>query len=166
MNWYAIQTVNGQEEAVKGQAEAFMPEADFRLLYRIGEFKYQGEWVEKKLPIYPGYFFVVTDEPQNVRDGLRKVFRFCRVVEFDGELIPLTVDEAELLEKLSEGKEVIKMSKGVKIGDAVKVIDGPMKGFESRIIRIDRRKKLASLEFNVGDSAGKIELGLEVVSKS
>ena len=166
MNWYAIQTIKGQEEDIKTQAEILLPGIDFRLLYRIGEFKYQGKWVERRLPLYSGYLFVITDDPWDVRNGLRKVFRFCKVVEFDGELIPLKADEQHILETLSDDDGIVEMSKGIECGDRVVVIDGPLKGFESKIVHIDRRKKLASLEISIGDSNGRMVVGLEVVSKA
>lgn len=62
MNWYAIQTVKGQEEYVKTEAESFIPDVKFMHLLRMGQFKVRGERVEEPHPMFPGYFFVITDD--------------------------------------------------------------------------------------------------------
>lgn len=166
MNWYAIQTVKGQEEYVKAEAESFIPDVKFMLLLRMGKYKYRGEWVEEPRPMFPGYFFAVTDDPYTVRSKLKKVFRFCKIVGFDGALIPISYDERVFLESLIDEDGVTGMSYGVIEGDQIIVFEGPMKGLESRIVKIDRKKRLAYLKVEMGNTSTEMQIGLEVVRKT
>ena len=163
--WYAVQTMAGKEEAVKHEAELLIPDADFRVLYRKGSFKYKGSWKRKNLALFPGYLFVITDDPRSIVRGLRKVSDFARIVSFDDELIPISASEQHILETLVGDGDTAENSMGFTEGDEVIVTDGPLVGLESRIARIDRHKRLAFVEFNMGSRIVEIRLELEIIDK-
>lgn len=58
---------------------------------------------------------------------------------------------------------VIGLSKAYREGDRVHILEGPLKDFEGKIIRIDRRNKSGQVELVVSGRAVKIWLGFELV---
>ncbi len=166
--WYVIQSGKGHEQIIKEQVEKIDTETDFRNIFKIMKKRYLGAWHEEKKPLYPGYFFAITDDPYRVKQALKDVCHFCRILGFEGELIPISSEERELLSGMvsgSEDGELADMSYGVAENDEIKVISGPLKGFESRIVRVDRHKRKAYLLLRVGDERSELEVGLEVISR-
>ena len=163
--WYVVQTMAGSEEEVRRQAQLLIPEVEFRILYRIGSFKFRGEWTTKSLIMFPGYIFVITDDPSSVMMKLRKIEKFARMVKFDDMFIPVSAEEQRILSRMSGDDDTIDTSTGIIEGDRILVKEGPLIGLESRIKRIDRHKRLAYVEFSMGSRDVEVELGLSIVEK-
>lgn len=51
-------------------------------------------------------------------------------------------------------------------GDEVKVVKGPLRGQEAKIVKVDRHKRLAWLEMHMFGRTKVVKVGLEIVSKS
>ena len=163
--WYVIQTMAGSEEEVRRQAQLLIPEVEFRILYRIGSFKFRGEWTTKSLIMFPGYIFVITDDPSSIMMKLRKIEKFARMVKFDDMFIPVSAEEQRILSRMSGDDDTIDTSTGIIEGDRIVVKEGPLIGLESRIKRIDRHKRLAYVEFSMGSRDVEVELGLSIIEK-
>ena len=163
--WYVIQTMAGSEEEVRRQAQLLIPEVEFRILYRIGSFKFRGEWTTKSLIMFPGYIFVITDDPSSVMMKLRKIEKFARMVKFDDMFIPVSAEEQRILSRMSGDDDTIDTSTGIIEGDRIVVKEGPLIGLESRIKRIDRHKRLAYVGFSMGSRDVEVELGLSIIEK-
>ena len=58
------------------------------------------------------------------------------------------------------------MSEGVIEGGTIKVLSGPLMGYEGSIQKIDRHKRLAYVEIKMLGRTTVVKLGLEIVSKS
>ncbi len=90
--------------------------------------------VERKT--YPGYVFVkmiLTDESWHLVRNVRGATGF---VGSDGKAVPLT--EQEILEIGVERHEV---AEGFKVGDNVKVVDGPLEGFIGTVEEVDAARE-------------------------
>ncbi len=90
--------------------------------------------VERKT--YPGYVFVkmiLTDESWHLVRNVRGATGF---VGSDGKAVPLT--EQEILEIGVERHEV---AEGFKVGDNVKVVDGPLEGFIGLVEEVDAARE-------------------------
>ena len=58
------------------------------------------------------------------------------------------------------------MSTGYIEGDQVIVVEGPLKGYEGSIRKIDRHKRVAYLDLEGFEDVSSIKVGLEIVSKN
>lgn len=122
----------------------------------------------QSVEMYPNYIFIKTslskDEfDKRFKDVFQSVSRFAELLEYD-EMITLDQQEQLLLEKMLNGCETIKHSKG-RIVDSILMIDyGPLVGMEDQITKINRHKRLAFLDCGV--LGKRIKMPLEVVSKS
>ena len=142
--WYVLHTYSGYENAV---ATAIEKSAENRkMLDLIQEINIpmesvteitdsQSKVVERK--VFPGYVLIkmiLTDESWHVVRNVRGVTGF---VGSGNKAIPLTDEEV-----LALGVEKKDVKVGFKIGDTVKVTDGPLDGFNGIVdeIEIDKQK--------------------------
>ena len=126
-----------------------------------------GQWHRILEKLFPGYVFVRTNAPEQVREVLGRVPAFTRMLTSAGDTcLPLTADEVAWINATTNmDTHVMEMSEGVIEGDRVMAIRGPLKGHEARITRIDRHKRLAWVDMNMFGRHKAIRVGLEIVSK-
>ena len=145
-NWYVIHTYSGYEEAVsrnlKQRIESMgMEDKIFNVIVpkekkiKIKEGK--RETIEEK--VYPGYVLVemiVTDDSWYVVRNTPRVTGFIGAGTMP---IPVSGEEIDRIQKRMGDKEP-EYKIYVKIGDLVKIIDGPFKEFDGKVSSIDEEK--------------------------
>jgi len=142
-NWYVIHTYSGYEDAVaknlKQRIESLgMEDKIFNVLVpkekKIKIKNGKRKTIEEK--IYPGYVLVemiVTDDSWYVVRNTPNVTGF---VGIGTTPMPVSLNEIETLKKRM-GIETPHYKIEVKIGDSVKITDGPFKDFDGRVSEID-----------------------------
>ena len=145
-NWYVIHTYSGYEDAVaknlKQRIESLgMEDKIFNVIVpkekKIKIKDSKRKVVEEK--IYPGYVLVemvVTDDSWYVVRNTPNVTGF---VGAGTTPVPVSSAEIEILKK-KMGVETPQYKIDVKVGDAVKITDGPFKDFDGRIAEIDETR--------------------------
>ena len=167
--WYVIQTVGGQEDQVNSLMlklvdqslilESFIPR--YEVMKRI-----KGAWVKRVEVLLPGYVFVVTKDPGKLKESLRNVPRFTRLLGNDDMFTPLEDREVAFINAFTQpGKRTVELSTGVIEGDEVVILNGPLMGHQGSIVKIDRHKRLAYLEMEMLGRKKNVKLGLEIVAK-
>lgn len=167
--WYVIQTIGGQEDQVNSLMlklvdqslilESFIPR--YEVMKRI-----KGAWVKRAEVLLPGYVFVVTKDPGKLKESLRNVPRFTRLLGNDDMFTPLEDREVAFINAFTQpGKRTVELSTGVIEGDEVVILNGPLMGHQSSIVKIDRHKRLAYLEIEMLGRKKNVKLGLEIVAK-
>ncbi len=145
--WYAVHTYSGYEEAVarylKQRVESLsMEDKIFNVIVpKEKKIRVKGgrrTSVEEK--IYPGYVLV---EMALAEDSWYVVRNTPRVTGFVGSdtttPTPLSKEEVEgLLVRM--GKEESRFNVDLRVGDVVKVTDGPFKDYDGKIAEIDEEK--------------------------
>jgi transcriptional antiterminator NusG len=162
--WYVIHTYSGYEEAVarnlKQRIESLgMEDKIFNVLVpKEKKIKIKGgkkEIVEEK--IYPGYVFVemiVTDDSWYVVRNTPNVTGF---VGSGTTPIPVSDEEMkELLKRIEVKEPQYKIE--VKVGDLVKIIDGPFKDFDGRVSEIDEERGKVKVMINLFGRDTPVEL--------
>ena len=169
MGVFVVQVIGGQEDRAaaliaklaRGAVEdCFVPKRE--VMHRKS-----GQWHRTLEKVFPGYVFVQTSVPEQVRDALRHVPAFTRMLTFAGDTcLPLTADEVAWINAITNADtHVMEMSEGVIEGERVMVIRGPLKDYEARITRIDRHKRLAWVDMDMFGRHKTSRVGLEIVSK-
>lgn len=69
--------------------------------------------------------------------------------------------DAWFAEWLLKQDGVIGLSKARKVGDAVQILQGPLKDLEGQIVRVDRRNRSGQVSLSVGGRAINVWLGFE-----
>ena len=80
---------------------------------------------------------MVTSDLKQLMDSLRKVTGMIRLLRTGEQIVPLSGEEVDLLLKLGREEQLVRMSTGVIENAYVKVFDGPLKGMEDCIKKID-----------------------------
>ena len=145
--WYAVQTYSGYEEAVarylKQRVDSLaMNDKIFNIVVpKEKKIKVKGgkrQTIEEK--IYPGYVLV---EMVLAEDSWYVVRNTPRVTGFVGtdstNPTPLSKDEIDSL-LARTGKEESKFNVDLRVGDLVKIIDGPFKEYDGKVSEIDEEK--------------------------
>lgn len=163
--WYVIWTSTGMEEKtalvvrdMACQRRCFVPRKKVQI-------RRKGDWVLETKTLFPGYLFVDTEDIESLVQELFKMEGFHTVLSIEKKYYPLSGEDAILTEKLYESEGVLDVSQGIIAGDRIIVTSGPLKGREGLIRKIDRHKRIASIEINLFNQTIRGTVGLEIVEK-
>lgn len=117
--------------------------------------------------LYPDYVFIKTKlDKDEFNNQFKKLFEtiegLIELIDYK-DVYPLTFEEQLFLEKLFNGKHVIRHSVGDSINSRFVASSGPLKGLEDRIIKVDRHKRAVILDCNLFNR--QFTVAAEVVSK-
>lgn len=152
--------LTGKEESVAAKineaslGKAFHPR-------KTKPFFQKGKWEDRTVSLLPGYVFVIADEPTPLSQ-LRRLQDVIRPLTYgpddtDGYLFG---QDRALALWLMRANGVVGNLDVVREGGEVKIIGGLMKDFSGRVVRLDRRKRLANVELEVVGSIHSIWLGV------
>ena len=160
-----IFTQTGNEEDLKDKLKelVLLPGEEVYIPVYNRQRKYGGEYRIVSRPLFPGYLFYETERVGDLRERLRKITDFKRLLSFDGDIIPLSADEEILLYKLCGKEHVLDVSTGYREGDRVRVIRGPLMGMEANIKKVNRHKRIAVIEIEMFNRTMELVVGLEVI---
>ena len=165
--WYVIHTYSGYENAV---AAAIMKAAENRnmtdLIHEVNipletvtEFTDAGEkTVERK--VFPSYVLckmVLTDDSWHLIHNVRGATGF---VGSGGKAVPLT--EQEIYDLGVERHEIVT---GYGVGDNVKVIDGPLAGFNGVVEELEPEKDRVRVVVSMFGRETPVDLNLDQVEE-
>lgn len=165
--WYVIQVYTGQEEKIVQQCrekvmyareEVFIP-----LVERMT--KVRGEWKPVKTRLFPGYVFIETDIPEDLYMRLKKIKLMTKLLKTGEEITPLYYEEEVYLQGLQDEEHVVRYSEGYLEGDKLVINEGALKGYEGKIKKILRHKRLVVLEVPLLGRKVEVTLGLGIVEK-
>ena len=190
-SWYVIQVETGRErsackaiERACRQAQAAerqhaldadedVPATEASLLQECfapsyqTQFKLHGAWHNEERLLLPGYVMAVTSNPWKLAHVLRGVAGLTKLLRMGETFAPLSDDDRAWIERwTTEGDRTIPMSIAYKEGDRVVVTEGPLKGHEAMITKVNRRKSLAELEIHAGQLTIRTTVGLAVLPES
>ena len=136
------------------------------LITRIEKQKHRETYIEKERLMFPGYLFIETDYPDEVHETICSQPEYIKILGNDGQFLPLTQREEDFINRITGHTERVDMSLGIIDGGVVKILSGPLSGFEQYIVKVDRHKRKAYLEMELFGEKKKIVAGLEIVAKS
>ncbi len=172
--WYVVQVIGGRELSVLEKIQRQVSHDTFKSCFvprYEARKRVSGQWKTKTDVLFPGYVFVDTRTPQLFRVELNKVPAMTRLLSGKGEdgnpvFMPLTDDEKTLISSLiGQDDHVLHMSEGIIEGDNVRVLRGPLRGYELLVKKIDRHKRVAYLGIEILGRDTTVKVGLEIVEK-
>ena len=169
--WYAIWTSTGSESKlcswIKDYISNNLYEKCFVPFVEQNR-KVKGEWKTSKKPLFPGYLFVKTDEVriECFSQKLKHSELFAVILSTDGDFTPVSDEETYLIDNAYSNDGTLGSSIGMIEGDKIKILSGPLIGLEGAIRHINRHKRTATIELNMFGRTSRINIGLEIISKS
>lgn len=165
--WYAVHVGVGREEAMAsrisrvlqgcGLEEAFFPKFEV-------EQKFHGEWKRVLKPLWPGYIIVATRLPDALVKGCAELSEHARIIEVGDKPAALVSPAAELIRAWTRpDNRVVPLSTGMKEGNRMTVLQGPLVGNEHLIESMDCRKGITLLGVDGLDGKGRMRIGLRVL---
>ena len=163
MSWYVLQVMTGEELDVRRRVESL----GFKSLAPREEIfeRRQGKNYKRLRILFSSYVFVHIDYDSNKYHRLRNL---PGVLRFLGSPGPQPVPDEEMkpiLHFCSDG-ELIGITTALKDGDRVRIIDGPLKNFDGKIIKVDRRKGRARVMVTLFGKEHFIDFGVEILEES
>ena len=164
--WYVAHTYSGYENAVKTAIEKFVANRhleemilDIRIpMETVTEITEEGKSKEVERKVFPGYVLVkmiMTDDTWHLIRNIRGVTGF---VGSANNAIPLT--EEEVLALGREKQEIVVL---YKVGDQVKITDGPLATFIGTVDEIDAEKNKVCVVVSMFGRETPVELELDQV---
>ena len=158
--WYVVHTYSGYENTVKATIEKHVENRNMHDL--IDEVKIPLETVTEitdngpkvvERKVFPGYVLVkmvMTDDSWFVVRNIRGCTGF---VGPNGKPVPLTEEEIASL-----GVERHEIEIQYRVGDTVKIVDGPLEGFSGKVDEIDREKNKVRVTISMFGRETPVEL--------
>jgi transcriptional antiterminator NusG len=167
MPFYAMQVWTGNEARFLAAASRQTADREVRLLWprRSLRIKRAGSWRESLAPIFSSYVFL---HAPSVDPDLFHVLRgapgFLRFLLSNDNIVSLGQKDQEILNHFLAFGEVVKRS--VAFFDEhkrIRVVSGPLKSLEGKIIRVDRRKGRAKVRLELYDDSFEVDFGFEAL---
>ncbi|MGA2545114.1 MAG: antiterminator LoaP [Rectinemataceae bacterium] len=128
-----------------------------------------GDTIKNLMPVFPGYIFIDSEDILGELDAywtIRKTPGFIRFLRDSSSPTPLSDHDVLLLRRFISFGEYADTSKVTfDEHDRIVVLEGPLKGLEGQIIKVNRRKGRAKVLLDMYGEAFPIDLGFEVVER-
>ena len=162
--WYVIQVRTGTEQEIVKQCRTVIPaeilEKSFLPCFEEMK-RYQGTWHKEQKLLFPGYVFLISSAPEQLYQKLKKVIGLTKLLKTGEQIISLTESEIEFLLRFGGKEQLVKMSTGFVEQDRIVIMEGPLKGMEGYIRKIDRHRREANLELPMFGRILDVKVGLD-----
>ena len=166
MNWYTLRVISGKEKKVR---ENILFELDYEGMSdevenilvpseKIIEMKDGKKKIKNKV-FFPGYILIHMSDSKVARHTVENISGVMNFVGVKGEPQPLKEDEiTRILGEVEgrEGREVVVAP--YKVGDAVKVTDGPFAEFSGYVNEVNEDKQKVKVSVSIFGRPTPIEL--------
>jgi transcription termination/antitermination protein NusG len=129
----------------------------------------KGKIRQSLLPVFPGYIFIQSEDILDELDNywtIRRTPGFIRFLRQSNAPSPLSDRDVALLRRFMSFGEYADTSKVTfDDHDRIVVLEGPLKGLEGQIVKVNRRKGRAKILLDIYGEAFPIDLGFEVVER-
>lgn len=172
MYWYVLFVRTGREQKVEKLlkkrlgTDVFVPFVPlYERLFKISE------TVKKELkPLFPSYVFIESEVSDQEFLKIRSTLIYIssdilRILRYGNTEIAMRESEKRMLLSLCNDDHCIESSSGIIVGDRIHVTDGPLKGWESMVRKVNRHKRQAWIEIEFMGDIRLVSIALEIVEK-
>lgn len=174
--WYVIQVISGQENQTILLIEKMVSEGTIKQCFvpiRRLKKKFCGAWHDVTEKLFPGYVFLITEQPQLLYEELKSVPALTKILGRNEEYFtPLTETDVQIMKKLQDGVES-NQSWGIEIsevlveaGNRIKILSGPLVNLKGQIKKINLHKRIAAVEVEFMGRKTVVNLGIEMVERT
>lgn len=164
--WYVVQTTSGEEQTTMDVCRARLNPLLYKEMFvpmYIDKMHFRKQWHDVKRVLFPGYFFVDTEDICTVLKGLEDVSRITKVLKSADIVSPIRKEEQKFLNSMMNEEHIVECSTGFIVGDRICITDGPLRNHYGFIKKIDRHRRIARLEINFFGRMTPVEVGLEIL---
>lgn len=165
--WYVIQVFTGREQEIARICRERVAEETEDVFVPLAErqTKIHGQWTLVESRLFPGYVFIETGKVEDFYLRLKQIPAMTKILRTGEFITPLKREEEAYLKQLGGENHVVRYSEGFMEGEKLTVISGALAGYEGKIKKILRHKRLVILEVPLLDRMVDVTVGLGVVEK-
>ncbi|MDR0568095.1 MAG: antiterminator LoaP [Spirochaetaceae bacterium] len=170
MNYYALQVKTRGEEKYIRLFRALHPEIGVPIHFpqRKIDIRRRGILTRSNAAVFPGYIFIELDEEDDIVKyhwAFRKTEGFYRFLRSNQNICPLGDRDLEVV--LHFIKKVGPIAGKSKVyfdeNSRIVVCEGPLKGLEGKIIKVDKRKGRAKIKLDLYDDSFAVDLAFDIM---
>ena len=172
--YFVIQVISGKESSIvnilnRKISKDIILECFVPIRERLK--KYNGKWQKVQERYFPGYIFIDTNNPKLLFNELKKIGEFTKILgrQVDNNFLSLSKDESDLIDSLM-GKENNRITDisliDIKEGNKIEVVEGPLVGFEGRILKVNLHKRTVSVLLDMCGREIEVLLGIDFIKKN
>ncbi len=172
MLYFAIQIRSSSEQTFIKKATVQLKDCPVQprliLLKRKLIIRRQGQLIQQEKPLFPGYLFLenYTVLGTDVIERLRRIPGFYRFLKSNKDITPLDDKSLDIIRHFMDLGESAGMSQVYfDDNDRIVVKNGPMKGLEGNIVKVDKRKKRAKIKIDLNDNEMVFDLSFDLIEK-
>jgi len=169
MQYYTIHVLTASEEDFVSRLAPILGAQRLLLPKKKLPIRRRGKVSQVLKPVFPGYVFIESDDILTELGtfwAIRRTPGFIRFLRESAAPSPLSEHDVGLLRRFISFGEYADISKvSFDENDRIVVLEGPLKGLEGQIIKVNRRKGRAKVLLDLYGAAFPIDLGFEVVER-
>lgn len=169
MRYYALHIKTGSEEKLRelinkefsGEIVVFCPLRELMI-------RKKGKTTKQSKPLFSGYIFIEAEEiTAEILSKLKKIPGFFQVLPSNKNIKPVGQQDMQFLNSLFGKNHTAHLSKArFDENDRIEIIEGPLKGKEGLIVKVDRRKGRAKIIVNAFNREHLVDMGFELISET
>ncbi len=167
MAFYALQVWTGNEDRFRAFAERWLSghEAEVFWPRRSLRIRKAGTWRDTVAAIFPGYLFLQTQEvTPSLYADVKRTPGFVRFLPSNDAVAPMDRADQDLLGHFLSFGEIVKKSTAFfDENHRIRIVAGPLKNLEGRIVRVDRRKGRARVRLELYEDSFEVDFGFEAL---
>lgn len=172
MFWYVFYVRIGSEFQVEQLLKKRLDVDVFRPFVPIHEmlFKSAGTIKKETKPLFRGYVFIESELPalefiKRTSTLIYSTSSIIRLLRYSDMEIAVRESERQMLMSLCNDDYCIELSSGIAEKDRILITQGPLKGRESIVSKVDRHKRQAYVEVEFMGATRLISVALQIVKK-
>ncbi len=163
--WYLLACQGQDEQNIAELCRKYLSQKALRKVFLLTYDtvrRYEGVWhLERKL-LFPANVFLESEDEEMLWKELRE---YKELAGNENCLTRMNQEEEDFLKQLYGTGYHLKMSRGVISEGVAQIKEGPLKGMESRICKVDRHKRLARIRTGMKREYHYILAGLEITER-
>ena len=167
MTYYVIQVKTGGEDKYLKYAARFLNIEEIKIIWprRNLRIRRRGAWHDSLAPIFPGYLFLETDSiTAELYWQMKRIPGFFRFLKDNQNIEPISRRDKEILMHFLSHGEIVDRSLVIfDENKRIRVIAGPLKELEGRIVKVDKRKGRARVRLALYEDSFLIDFGFDAL---
>jgi len=173
MKWYILQSLSGQEKRIAASIAEKAEKENLREyigeiivpIEKVMEIK-KGKKVSVDKKVLPGYILIKMDMNDNLWHAIKQIPKVGGFLGANGK--PQQISEKEvqtIMDQIQSSAIARKQASVFKIGDSVKIKDGPFESFLGSVEDVEESKKRLKVSVVIFGRATPLDLEFEQVTK-
>lgn len=171
--YFCLNCLTGKEEETKAAVSSVLTgltDCDFLVWFPMKECREKrgGKFETVSKPLFPSYLFIWWDCDDELKFPFYEVKRIPAIIRFlgyDNGSFALVGKDQSFAEWIHMHDGNIRTSKVVfREGQRVHIVEGPLRGFDGNVIKVDKHHRRIVLRFDVGGIISDVSFSVEFLS--